>query len=194
MNFDAYNFEGVLLAPGPSSPTEWSGIRVEFYPSLKPAGKGAWLVYQICAIRNDAPKAQIFNYDVSKFYVEYQGRRHYYRPLVPYTFVNPSNHLPGTPAVAAALSPSFRTETQLGPDAQGIGPNSGETFSVAWRIAIFVMTTNPADDVLKLELPLFYDDTPVLMVNRNNAPESLGGFEGVGKSDLPISCRPPAKS
>jgi hypothetical protein len=186
LNFSEYQFEQPIWVPAPSQ-TYWDKIVIKDETN-NVSKKGVWILYQVCSIQNDAPKAQQFNYDVSKFYVDYGGKKHYYRPLAAYTYAGAG--VPGIPVVTEVLAPQFRMETQTGPDQQGIPANPTNTLSVSWRFVIYVSTDlGDQTDLLTLNLPLNYDGTPIVMDNRNNYTVPNEGT--VHKSDLPTACRPP---
>ena len=96
LNFKEYEFENAVMAPGPSGDQEWRKILLHD-TSREYTKRGVWILYQICSIRNEAPKAEPFTYDVSRFYVDYGGNKHYYKQLVPYTYDNAVSALKGTP-------------------------------------------------------------------------------------------------
>jgi len=190
LNFREYQFGETILAPGPSSDLEWHKIRINDYSGGK-SKKGVWILYQICSIRNNNTKAQPFNYDVSKFYVIYGDQQFYYRPLAAYTYENVLlSGIKGNDAVTAVLAPVFRTETQTGPDQQVIPANSNNTLSVSWRFVIYVSTAlSDQTDMLRLNLSLYYDGTPVTTMNRNQDTAPHDGT--VTRGTLPVVCRPP---
>lgn len=188
MNFKMYKFQKTLVA----GQRAWDSIQAVDNTDRNSLPKqGVWILYQICSIQNDASKAENFNYDVSKFYVDYGGQRHYYRPLADLTYADGSDStLLGAPDVTAVLAPVFREETQTGPDQHIIQAKSTATLSVSWRFVIYVPAIRgDTTDLTTVDLPLRYDGTPVLMVNRNNDtvpvrdPISMGAF--------PCACRPP---
>jgi hypothetical protein len=193
-NFEEYELGETIYAP-PDSGYGWKHIRLSDHTGGEKTKRGVWITYQVCAIRNNAPKAQPFNYEVSKFFVEYGGKKHFYRPLAPFTYesVSPVVGMTGGPTETAILAEPFRKETQSGPDQQTIPPNSNNTLSVSWRFVIYVdMVADGSTDMLGLNLRLYYDDTPVNMVDRNNDSFTINGLP-VRRDMLPTSCRPPRK-
>ncbi|HEV2835015.1 MAG TPA: hypothetical protein VGW58_06850 [Pyrinomonadaceae bacterium] len=190
VNFTEYEFATTHHSKEDNGPfEEWRQIRLDDHSDVK---KGVWMVYLLCSIKNNAPKAETFNYDVSKFYVDYGGRKHYYKNLAAYTYagVSPVQIPSGGNKATEELAPAFRTETQLGPDQESIPP--GADRSIAYRLVIYVWTeTGDLTDLTKLNQRLYYDDTPVNMIDRNNDTSAAGGV--VRGSSLPTVCRPPRK-
>lgn len=198
MNFVTYGLEASpptsLGDPPTPGAVGFTTIRLADHTASSPKRRGVWILYQVCSIKNDAPKAKDFAYDVTKFYVEYNGQKHYYQPLAAYTYERASDGLPANPTVNESIAHWFRLETQRGPDQETIAAGSTATLSIAWCFPIFVATDEPGvlvNDLLELELNLRYDGPNMLMENANHPPESVGPREAVKKADLPVACRPP---
>lgn len=98
--------------------------------------RGFWVSFVVCSLRNEGSQAQTFDYDVNRFYVVYDGKEHFYRPLSTYTYSTLDGWLPGTPAFNGAVNQLFRQETQLGPDTDSF--QEGYYPSVNRRISIYV--------------------------------------------------------
>lgn len=186
LNFREYEISTETTAP-PNSSASWKVI-ASHSGDTGPYSKGAWLMFQVCSVQNDSAKAEVFDYDVSKFYVVYEDQKHYYNALEPWTYSNGWNGYPGTPSATEILAPIFREETQTSPNQQSIGPNPTQTLSISWRFAIYVKKMASINDVDKQNLQLYYDGTPVVMINRNYDAVVATGV--VNKDSLPIVCRP----
>jgi len=147
--------------------------------------RGVWLVFVICKIDNTSPQAQPFTYDVTKFFVEYNGKR--YRPnyLEPFTYgIDDYNWSGGSwwrpddPPDASAVQSQLRLETQTGRDQETI-PASQQTYP-NFRFAIYVVDRSAAFSTIAypdfdLDLRLLYEEgQSAITVGRNQPPQTLG--------------------
>lgn len=109
-NFRSYEFETSI--PWQIG-TSQSGIYGSGYNNET---NGFWATFLICNLRNENSEAQTFTYNVHNFYVEYDGKKHNYKPMKPYTYSSIPNGLAATPSANDTVNKQFRTETQLGPE------------------------------------------------------------------------------
>ena len=189
LNFTEFEFANSYSVDKDPVVKEWRRIRLHDFEEKR---KGVWMTYLICTVTNNAPKAVQFDYDVSKFYVDYGNRKHFYRDLAPgiYESTFPAQGGNGGQFSTEVLAPFFRSETQVGPDTHSFTPNSDQT--VNNRIVIYVSTElGDLTDLTKLNQRLFYDGHPVDMVSRKNDTVAANGV--VTGSSLPTGCRPPRK-
>jgi len=198
LNFRGYQFEKVINAPGlgQDEVVPWYGLYADIPANSPLPGKiGFFIVYQICSIKNVGPEAKDFPYDASKFYVTYGGRDWYATGLVPWTYVESGGYDWGTPWANSIISPVFEEEVHTGPWTESISANSSNTLSVSWRIVIYVnlLASEVFGDVdapLDDDVPLQYEGYPHVMSSRN---QPTVPWEGVARSGLPTTCRPPKK-
>jgi hypothetical protein len=190
VNFTAYQFAESVFSPQDEEAFE--GVRV-LDTSAEPAQKnGVWLLYQICAIRNDEPSAEPFNFDVSKFFVKLNDTKFYCKPLQPYTYVNlPPGGLPGTDN-DTAVSKAFSQETQTAPSSTTIN-KATNIFGNSWSLVIYVsedygMPNDITDSASPLKLGLFYDAPGVYMVGGSHQPVFLAYPNPLTRSQIPLSC------
>lgn len=183
-NFRSYEFQqGTVL--------NWGGGSSEYGVdgwAPETNTNGFWATFVICDLRNDASKAQPFTLDLSKFYVEFDGKEHFYKPLTPYTFSSVPNGLPGNPGVTVTVNQYFRNETQIGTNTQTFPVGFHPT--VNYRIAIYVAKTSPGPLSFDQELMLRYQGHPNIMNPRNQPPMIK---ETSRRTDLATGCRPPAQ-
>lgn len=176
-NFREYEFQTSIPWQIGTSQSGIYGLGYNNKPS------GFWATFIICNIRNENSKAQTFKYNVHNFYVEHGGKKHYYKPLEPYTYSSTPNGLAATPTANTLVNDQFRKETQLGPDTDTF--QKGYYPDVNYRIAIYV-TMDGLVDTSK-ELSLRYEGHPNIMNPRNQSPVVKNPTY---KSDLFITCRP----
>ncbi len=185
MNFESFRFKDPISVQGHFQKNEWFGVGSY-------GDQGRWLVYVICAIRNDGPSQESFNFNISNFYVNHEDASWRYGPPPDGAFAMLNHNLyPADGLETAALWKQFRAETQNGPDKMVLPP--GVTFPL-WRVVIWVPHTQYANEteIFRPELPLRYEGAPVVMVSRNNRPELGGDLENpVSHSGMPTECRPP---
>lgn len=152
LNFRAYRFKEPITWGSGGSETGVFGHAQDV--------NGFWLTYVICNLRNAGPKAEIFEFDVNKFYVEFEGKKFFHKPLDPYTFSSIPNEVPGNPQATALVNTALRVETQVGNDTftyeppitQGGNPH---------RFVIYVTKSLPGTiDLSVVRLPLRYDGIP----------------------------------
>lgn len=183
-NFRTYDFAG-------NTSVSWGGGAQEtgifgFADQSSPDTWGFWVTYLICNLRNEGSNAEPFDYDPHNFYVDYGGKRHYYKPLDAYTYTSVPNQLPGNPSATSTVNTLFRTETQLGPDADTFQPGYFPT--VNYRISIYVTRDASATPLDVAErLPLRYDNYPNVLNPRNQEPVVLDPGRG---AELRTTCRP----
>jgi hypothetical protein len=188
-NFRQYQFDQYLRI---GSTTTENGA-IGFYPGV-PQVAGFWVAYIICAIDNQAPDAQAFTYDLSKFYVIYEGRRHYWRPLDPYTFATLPNWF-ATPDAATAVNTQFASELEQGPLTRVIPKGFSNAVPLNYRLLIYVTKAPPGSPDstgstvdLSETIPLRYDGAPNLLRSRNQPP--LFNRLMPQQGDIPRMCRP----
>jgi hypothetical protein len=181
-NFRYYEFES-----GINWVNQW-GV-----PSSEEKGiqgkSGFWATFVICSLRNEGSKAQAFPYNVSKFYVVYDGKKHHYQPLKPGAYESIPQLLPGHDVVNSIANEKFRTETQLGPDTNVF--QKGYYPTVNYRFAIYVTKSSPGFIDASVPLSLEYDGYPNVLIPRNQPP--VMELLPTKRSDLRTTCRPPAK-
>lgn len=150
---------------------------------------GFWVTYFICSIRNENSKAQTFNFDMSKFYVEYAGKKFYYEPLKAYSITSKPDNLEVPPTGIDAINQQFRIDTQLGKELDTYEPNYYE--NVNKRFSIYVYTTKAEKDwSISKFLPLHYEGYPNLLNARNQDPIVK---DEIHWKDLLDHCRPQNK-
>jgi hypothetical protein len=190
MSFASYRFN--------DPPARISG-GITLYTGSEPTG--FWAVFLICSIDNRNPLAETFMYDVKRWYVEFEGNRWYYSPILPrgkYSGYsaggnsNPANMVSWLPheiseAENSRVSAQFRSEVILGPDSQQF-PKGGP-YHVPIRIAIFVASEKRYRDPTRAELRLMYDGFPVIAERRT---DSVGLFNPEDEvTGFRTMCRPP---
>lgn len=190
MNFKGYEFKNSFVVNTPTGVQDVKKIHAN-----SSEYNGTWLTFVICKITNTESKAETFSYDVSKFYVEHDGTKHYGGTLAPYTFTFAGSFSDqvATPAMADGIRLKLREETQLGGDKELILPK--QVFPANFRFTIFVTAKFKGVDA-SLFPKLRMDTThPHVMVPRNQPPQLYGSgnpWNEVTASMLPTTCRPPA--
>lgn len=155
---------------------------------------GFWLTYIICSIDNQAADAQPFSYDLSKFYVSYEGQKYYYKPLAPYTFSTLPNSM-SSPAAADAANLQIRNEILISPDTAIFPKGTSGGTPLNHRFSIYVRkaplnspdSTGPSVDT-SVVIPLRYEGAPNLLRSRNQPPEF--NINLMTESQLATRCRP----
>lgn len=185
-NFRGYEFQ-------PNTFLNWGGGSTEYgiygySKDTNPSTYGFWATFVICDLRNEGSNAGPFTLDLSKFYVEYDGKEHYYKPLDPYTFSSIPNGLPGNTSVTPTVNQYFRNETQVGPNTNTF--QKGFYPAVNYRISIYVTKSSPGYVDLDEQLMLRYKGYPNITNPRNQPPAIK---EVVKRSDLATGCRAPAQ-
>lgn len=184
-NFRNYTFDNFWIDWGGSASE--SGITgVGTSPNIG----GFWVTFLICNLRNEGADAQPFPYNINKFYVEYDGKKHYHQPLQTYTYSSIPHGLPGNPSVTGLVNETMRKETQLGPDTDTF--QKGYYPTVNYRLAIYVTRSTPGVIDVTPHILLRYEGYPNIMNPRNQAPLILGP-NSTKKSDLRTTCRPQAQ-
>jgi hypothetical protein len=193
MNYDQVNnfrqFEFATPLVWNNGPSE-KGING--YYSGPPEVKGFWVTYLICDLRNEGSQAENFPLDLNKFYVVYQGKEFYHRPLEAGTFSSIPAGLPGHGSVVGPANTKFRLDTQVGPDTNTFQKNNYYP-NVGYRFSIYVTASQPGALSIDAQLPLRYDGYPNVMNSRNQpAVVTPPGLNPAKKADLLTVCRPPA--
>lgn len=192
MNYDQvnnfYQFEF-------ATPIQWNNNSqkgVVAYYEGSPTVSGFWVTYIICDLRNEGSQAENFTLDLSKFYVEYQDKRYYYRPLDAATFSSLPDRFPGGASVTGPVTAKFRLDTQVGPDIDTFAKDSYDA-SLGYRFSIHVKQSKPGPYRIDAQLRLRYDGYPNFM-NPRNQPTTVTPalLQPAKKADLLTTCRPPA--
>jgi hypothetical protein len=184
---DSAHFRGYIFKE--RTELNWQGALAEkgiYGEDRSPPINGYWATFVLCDLRNEGEAAETFTLDLSKFYVEYDDKRHYYTPLSPWTFSSWPSRASGYPSVTPTVNKFFREETQLGPDTNQF--QKGFYPAVNYRLSIYV-TKNPAG-VLNADQPLTlrYDGYPMILGSRNQPPAVLDTVE---RGNLETVCRAP---
>lgn len=184
-NFRTYYFE---------RPIPWPvGTGQKLEPGIKGVGHngtplGFWVTYVICSLRNEASKAKPFNYDVHKFFVEFEGKKFFYQPLTAFTYQSDPGSLSATAAANDLVNPQFRTETQVGPDTETFQKGFNATLNYRFSIYVTKSLEGPVDP--SKEINLRYEGHPNIPTNRNQPPKVE---DPTFRGHLLTVCRPPAK-
>jgi hypothetical protein len=159
------------------------GSNHEWPPSVEVAPiVGVFLLYQVCAVQNNAPKAVPFTFITKNFYVGFGKNGKSFAESFPTTAI----YLP-------EIQQKFIQETQTSPDQQVIAANSDNTLSVSWRFVIFYPSQGVSDDedTLKTVQPdLQYDAAGVVTHGRGYPTVGFGGYDVLAQENLPLDCRP----
>lgn len=189
MEYDQVNnFRGYEFVPGFSIPwgggTEQNGI-YGFSDDTDPNTNGFWATFVVCNLSNTGSKAQTFHYDAHNLYVEYEGKKHFYRPLDPYTYTSLPGGIAGNAAVTPLVNAQFHNETVLG-EINDHFPK-GYYPSLDYRVAIYVTKSQTGQVDVDAQLLLRYQGHPTLMLPRNQAPVVLSPGKA---ASLATACRP----
>jgi hypothetical protein len=194
LNFDTYKFQKTFLAD--QRHVDEIHLVPDPYSAVRQWGPGVWVLYQICAVENDAPRAKDFHFDLSRFYVTFEGRKHHYnaeRPLPLRVFADQQNNTFPDHA-AEQISAVFKEETQTAPDWNVIP--AGQVRSElprSFRFALFVAYgESHLNELGSMELPLSYDhpDQTVILRRRPYEPADRTGSPPLAAAGLPDQCRP----
>jgi hypothetical protein len=151
--------------------------------SVSPVEGGFWAVFVLCSLDVQGKEIQTFNYDASKFFVEYEGQS--YGPLQPfkvrYEASTSLNSPTDTPKVAAAIA----NELQLGPSTQPFP--RGFYPSLNYRIAILI--PQALQTYRGEQLTLTYTGQPSIVQGRGHSPTDVPVF-GSGSGSVSGICRP----
>lgn len=183
-NFRSYSFQ-----PGTHIPAGNWGYETGINGWLinDPSVKGFWVTYVVCSIRNEGSQAQSFPFNMNKFYVVYEGKKFYHKPLETYTYSSIPNQLPGSPEVNGFVSDAFHDEILIGNDtdsfAKGYYPN------LNYRFSIYVNKSSSGGVNSSVALPLRYEGYPSLLSARGHMPVV---HQPTSKTQLRSSCRPKA--
>lgn len=174
LNFDQYKFK--------KSPTQqpFPGCTVETSTII---AKGVWLVYHICSIKNQKSQAKDFKFDLSKFYVEHNGKNYHPKQFSSDDLIDPT--LSGTNL--QCFYNLFREEVFTASNQEVIAKNTSAYLSISWRFAILV--PYPADPK-NLSPALRYDNSggeSLLITNRGWSPDYVSKAT---ESNFSAACRP----
>jgi len=189
-NFQTYSFQ---LPNALSKMAETNGDAIPFQygiANLKAEINGFFAVFVVCNVRNEASKSQTFPYDVHNFFVEYDGKKHFYGPLKPKTYSDLSLQFGGQPAINSFVTDVLYGEINQGPEMDTFP--KGYYPTVNYRFAIFVSKDSPGPyPPLSEPLKLQYEGYPNVMAPRNLPPKYTENDYNwpVKKSNIDTSCR-----
>jgi len=173
-NFFEYEFDSPV-GDSPTSP-KFTGATVQT--------PGVWIVYTVCSVENKGSKAVPFILDRHKFYVLYENNKKSFSGfpdgsyvLVPYLFGYDS------PAVTERLEIDFH-----GGGYTNVSVQPNQTLPVMVRVLVRMplgAENIPQAAAKTLSVPLLYNETPVLMVNRGYQTGYYEFDEKVHSKDLP---------
>ncbi len=145
------------------------------------SANGVWLVYNICQIKNEKSGAVATSLQHAKFYVEFDGKRHYAVPFKPADLTWPNL----TSYQAGPAYDTFKGEVITLPNPVNVPAQSAQ-YALPWRIAVLV-TGSAADFVGSLR----YDsDQAFLLTDRGWTPEVIANTQA-DEDDLYSACRGP---
>jgi len=155
------------------------------------ANKGFFLIYNICSLTNDDADAVTFNFDLSKFYVVYNGKRYYHTPLQREQF-SVGNSGEVHYSVLDQWQDVFKNEVQTAPDKKTIPPHLENILSVSWRFHIWIGDAVWVNEFETKRFDLRYDNSEggesYLLIARGHDPEYVA-HRDTEKDDLALSCR-----
>lgn len=153
------------------------------------ADHGVFLIYQICSIQNDETDAEVFNFDLSKFYVVHNGKKYYHVPLQQDQFKTEM----GSPvhfSVIDSWQEAFKYGVQTAPDHKTISPHLENILSVSWRFHIWVGEVVWLNEFETKRFDLRYDNSvgkeSLILLSRGHDPIYK---KDTKRDDLPVSCR-----
>lgn len=187
MNFRAFQFE---------QPIAWSsnGTETGVYGHAQDVN-GFWMTYVICNVRNAGSEATVFNLNVHKFYVEYQGKKFFYKPLDDYMVQSLPHLLPANPQATVLVNQQLYVETRLGNDVTQYDPSpntyEGSAQLSPHRFAIYVTQSEPGPLDISDRIPLRYEGHPNILNPRNQQPATnASDYAPARTNDLLTKCRP----
>ncbi len=149
---------------------------------------GLWIIFHICEVQNNDSKAEPFDYDVHKFYIEYGARRYYYTKSMAGTYTSYPDALRSVPTTDEIVEPKFYNATFLGLEKMRIG--TGTPTTVDLRFAICVTIPKGTELIPDDELfPLFYDDNSRVFLCKSRNQEPVSKTPTISRDLLP-ECRP----
>lgn len=155
--------------------------------STAPNRRGFWAVFVLCSLDVQGKAIETFQYDASKFVIEYEGTT--YGPLQPFEVVFGAspilNDASNTPLIAAAIA----QEVQVGPSHQPFP--RGFYPSLNYRIAILI--PDALSSYRGEQLTLKYIGQPSISLGRGQRPTNINDIgSGPLGEQAPSECRPPA--
>lgn len=177
MNFSTYEFTTPVTSP--------HGGFVEI------STDGTWLLFTLCSIKNNNSESEDFHFDLSKFYVVFNGEKHYVSDIS-YGDLNLYGQSSTININAYPyIDDGFRSEVQTAPLSENIEAGYVH-YSLNWRFAILVHPPagiNPHS----IAPDLRYDNSAgesLLLFGRGHPPNVVNYPNKVRENLLPLNCRP----
>lgn len=144
--------------------------------------KGIWASFVLCTLLNKGSKAEDFQYDVHKFYVDIDGQKFFYQKLQSGQWIHQAG------IIDILVSNQFESET-LVPGPTHTFPKEFVDAALNYRFVVFI-PAGAAQNIDPERLILRYDGYPNVLTSRNHPAEPPISPK---KDGLATVCRPQAQ-